>query len=86
MTESTMNGSPAPTGGDTRAARQLDALRSTYPAHDIEHGSQWTARLRRPLTQKLRNAGVHELIEQADAESLASTLAHQTRLLHAQGS
>jgi hypothetical protein len=68
--------------------RQLDVLRSTYPAWEIHHRldgpstARWTAELRRPITAQLAAAGVRERVGAPDAVTLASTLAHQSSLLH----
>ncbi|MFC4115649.1 hypothetical protein [Nonomuraea zeae] len=70
------------------AGRQLDALRTTYPAWEIQHlaegpgPARWTARLRRPVTAQLLAAGVRERVGGPDAITLASALAHQSALLH----
>ncbi|GAA3527722.1 hypothetical protein GCM10022419_003140 [Nonomuraea rosea] len=70
------------------AGRQLDALRTTYPAWEIQHlpegpgQARWTARLRRPITAQLRAVGVQEHVAGPDAFTLASALAHQAALLH----
>ncbi|SDH85352.1 hypothetical protein [Nonomuraea jiangxiensis] len=68
--------------------RQLDVLRTTYPAWEIRLGvdglgaARWTAELRRPVTAQLLAAGVRERVAGPDAVTLASALAHQMYLLH----
>jgi hypothetical protein len=68
--------------------RQLRALRTTYPAWEIDHvvdelgRDRWTARLVRPITDVMRDAGVIETLERPTPESLASALAHQVTLIH----
>ncbi|TYB59869.1 hypothetical protein FXF51_33215 [Nonomuraea sp. PA05] len=70
------------------AGRQLDALRSTYPAWEIHFrvdapgAARWTAVLLRPMTAQLSAQGVLESIGCSDAITLASTLARQASLLH----
>ncbi|MFB4266506.1 hypothetical protein [Nonomuraea sp. GTA35] len=70
------------------AGRQLDALRSTYPAWEIHFSvdapaaARWTAVLLRPMTARLSARGVRERVGCPDAITLASTLAHQAGLLH----
>ncbi|MEV0617284.1 hypothetical protein AB0I81_28450 [Nonomuraea sp. NPDC050404] len=80
---------PFPAEGDGHlTSRQLDALRSTYPAWEIhfrvdEPGTtRWTAVLRRPVTAKLWSDGVRERIGSPDAVTLASVLSRQSSLLH----
>ncbi|GAA4939801.1 hypothetical protein HD597_009056 [Nonomuraea thailandensis] len=70
------------------AGRQLDALRSTYPAWEIHFrvdapsAARWTAVLLRPMTARLSAHGVRERVGCPDAITLASTLARQSGLLH----
>ncbi|MGW0801961.1 hypothetical protein [Nonomuraea sp. NPDC002799] len=69
-------------------ARQLDVLRSTYPAWEIQVRvdgpcvARWTAELRRPVTALMSAAGVRERVCSPDAITLASALAHQASLIH----
>ncbi|NJP93413.1 hypothetical protein HCN51_28875 [Nonomuraea sp. FMUSA5-5] len=70
------------------AGRQLDALRTTYPAWDIHFrvdapgAARWTAVLLRPVSARLSAQGVRQRIGCSDAITLASALAHQSALLH----
>lgn len=74
--------------GSDLEGRQLAALRVTYPAWEISYGGdgphmgRWTAELRRQITAPMRAAGIRQLIQSPDAVTLASTLAHQTSLIH----
>ncbi|MEV4168503.1 hypothetical protein [Nonomuraea sp. NPDC049709] len=80
-------GSP-PENDHPLARRQLEVLRSTYPAWEIHFridaagAPRWTAELRRPVTAQLTANGVRERIGGPDAITLASALAHQSSLLH----
>ncbi|SEG99539.1 hypothetical protein SAMN05444920_113135 [Nonomuraea solani] len=68
--------------------RQLEVLRSTYPAwkicfrHDEPGTARWTAVLRRPITAQMTAAGLRQRIDGPDAITLAGALAHQAALLH----
>ncbi|MCF6471690.1 hypothetical protein FAF44_25315 [Nonomuraea sp. MG754425] len=68
--------------------RQLDVLRTTYPAWEIDFRAdapattRWTAVLRRPVTARLSAGGVRARIGCQDAFTLASALSHQCCLLH----
>ncbi|TMR98047.1 hypothetical protein [Nonomuraea basaltis] len=80
-------GSPAE--GDAHlTGRQLDVLRTTYPAWEIHYlvdapdAARWTAELRRPITVRMSAAGIRQRIGSPDAVTLASTLAHQASLIH----
>lgn len=68
--------------------RQLNVLRNTYPAWDIDlerdgFGQlRWIARLRWRVTVRMVTAGIMQSLRRDDAIALASTLAWQTSLLH----
>ncbi|MEV0614143.1 hypothetical protein AB0I81_12535 [Nonomuraea sp. NPDC050404] len=68
-------------------ARQLSALRNTYPAWEIDRerdpsGQEcWTARLRRKLTIEMATAGVERAFRQPDAIALMTALAWQSHLI-----
>jgi hypothetical protein len=81
MTDST------PVAEQGQQARQLDALRSTFPGWDIEAGHDgtgpwWVAELRIPLTQELADLGVLQRVRRDDGAGLAAALSHQARLVH----
>ncbi|MFG1707235.1 hypothetical protein ACFLIM_28965 [Nonomuraea sp. M3C6] len=84
-----MPGQPGtPPDSDGLVERQLDVLRTTYPAWEIHFLTdgpsvgRWTAELRRPLTPQMVAAGVRQRIASPDAVTLASALAHQASLIH----
>jgi hypothetical protein len=68
--------------------RQLAALRVTYPAWEIScdgnrpSADRWTAELRRQTTATMKTSGIRPRITSPDAVTLASTLAHQSALIH----
>lgn len=70
------------------AGRQLEVLRTTYPAWEIQvrtdepGATRWTAVLRRPITAQMAAAGLRRRICGPDAITLAGALAHQVSLLH----
>ncbi len=67
---------------DSLAARQLDALRTTYPGWEIGcDGVVWTAWLRRTYTAALAQAGVARVVTEEDPQTLASALARQVSQL-----
>ncbi|MER7500423.1 hypothetical protein AB0L05_16115 [Nonomuraea pusilla] len=70
-----------------REARQLDAVRITFPGWEIDRfvsddGVTWTARLRRDISPQMREAGVLPVVERPDAPSLVSALSAQVELIH----
>lgn len=78
-----------PSGARQLRARQLVALRGTYPGwriswvRDLSGLEWWIAELRRPVTEQMRHAGVAEVVKHPDAGTLSGTLSRQAALVHA---
>ncbi|MFG1703340.1 hypothetical protein ACFLIM_09105 [Nonomuraea sp. M3C6] len=65
-----------------RDARELRVLRLVFRGYDVfRDGIDWCARLRRPVTVRMRAAGVVKVVRRVSAAALDETLTEQSVLI-----